>query len=323
MKLVALLASVGLLFSAACASAEPATVIYNADGTKCNFNGTTGGGGVNCQGAGGGGGGGAVTVADGADATQGAKADAKSNATDATPATAMQVFKEISFMEQNPAPRAVTNGGTFAVQDATVEGAITAAKMQINNSQVGGSAISVNTGPPAAGTQRVVQAQSTDTIAGSAPGTAGSPSSQVITVQGPTSGGTAIPVSGNISCSNCSGGGGGGVYPGIPAGAVKNIVTCSATTTTPVACGSAPGAGKSIHIKGWQCNNLSAVSPMQVLFNDTASTATGLPSNGPGIPITDFGPLDLATNTAPTIAPSVTPTSGSVGCTLDTYITTP
>lgn len=65
---------------------------------------------------GGGGGGGAVTIADGADVTQGSKADAKSTATDTTPITIMQVLKEISFMEQAPASRAVTNAGTFAVQ---------------------------------------------------------------------------------------------------------------------------------------------------------------------------------------------------------------
>ena len=66
----------------------------------------------------GGSGGGAVTVADGADVTLGAKADAKSTATDTTPVTVMQVLKEISYMEQSPASRAVTNAGTFAVQTA-------------------------------------------------------------------------------------------------------------------------------------------------------------------------------------------------------------
>lgn len=58
----------------------------------------------------------AVTIADGADVTLGAKADAKNTATDTTAITAMQVLKEISFMEQTPASRAVTNIGTFAVQ---------------------------------------------------------------------------------------------------------------------------------------------------------------------------------------------------------------
>lgn len=60
----------------------------------------------------------ASTVADGANVTLGAKADAKSTATDTTAVTFMQVLKEISFMEQTPASRAVTNAGTFAVQAA-------------------------------------------------------------------------------------------------------------------------------------------------------------------------------------------------------------
>jgi len=49
--------------------------------------------------------------ADGSLVTLGAKADAKSMATDTTAVTIMQVLKEISYMEQNPATQAVT--GTF------------------------------------------------------------------------------------------------------------------------------------------------------------------------------------------------------------------
>jgi hypothetical protein len=58
----------------------------------------------------------AVKTADGDQVTLGAKADAKSTSTDTTPITIMQVLKEISFMEQTPASRAVTNAGTFPVQ---------------------------------------------------------------------------------------------------------------------------------------------------------------------------------------------------------------
>lgn len=65
------------------------------------------------------GGGSAVSISDGSDATQGAKADAKSTATDTTSVTLMQVFKEISFMEQNPATRAVT-----AISGGLADGAL-------------------------------------------------------------------------------------------------------------------------------------------------------------------------------------------------------
>lgn len=60
----------------------------------------------------------ASTEADGANVTLGAKADAKSTATDTTAVSAISVLKEISAMEQAPASRAVTNAGTFATQSA-------------------------------------------------------------------------------------------------------------------------------------------------------------------------------------------------------------
>lgn len=61
-----------------------------------------------------GGGGGAATIADGADVTQGAKADAKSTATDTTPITMMQVLKQISASIQAAAASAAaaTPAGT-------------------------------------------------------------------------------------------------------------------------------------------------------------------------------------------------------------------
>lgn len=59
-----------------------------------------------------------VTTADGAQTTVGAKADAKSTATDTTPTSIVSILKEISALQQAPASRAVTNAGTFAVQAA-------------------------------------------------------------------------------------------------------------------------------------------------------------------------------------------------------------
>jgi hypothetical protein len=61
-------------------------------------------------------------IADGAEVTLGAKADAKNTATDTTAITVMQVLKEISAMEQAPASRAVTNAGTFATQSTPTPG---------------------------------------------------------------------------------------------------------------------------------------------------------------------------------------------------------
>lgn len=55
--------------------------------------------------------------ADGSIVTLGAKTDAKSTATDGTSTSIVSILKEISAMEQAPASRAVTNAGTFAVQN--------------------------------------------------------------------------------------------------------------------------------------------------------------------------------------------------------------
>jgi len=75
-------------------------------------------------------------ISDGADVTLGAKADAKSTATDATPITAMQVLKQISASAQAPPSQAVTNTGTFATQSA-----ITAASGSIASGAVASGAI--------------------------------------------------------------------------------------------------------------------------------------------------------------------------------------
>lgn len=62
----------------------------------------------------------ATSTADGSDVTQGSKADARSTSTDATPITLMQVLKEISFMEQTPAARSVTQGTSPWVDSITL-----------------------------------------------------------------------------------------------------------------------------------------------------------------------------------------------------------
>lgn len=59
-----------------------------------------------------------VSIADGSNTTFGAKTDAKSTATDATSVSAMQVLKQISASVQAPPSQAVTNAGTFPVQDS-------------------------------------------------------------------------------------------------------------------------------------------------------------------------------------------------------------
>ncbi len=72
-----------------------------------------------------------VTIADGADITLGAKADAKSTATDTTPISAISVLKQISASCQAPPSSAVTNAGTFAVQLAAQPSAANTACSQV------------------------------------------------------------------------------------------------------------------------------------------------------------------------------------------------
>jgi hypothetical protein len=72
-----------------------------------------------------------------------------------------------------------------------------AANQSVNVAQINGVTVLAGAGTVGTGSQRVAVGQDTTTIAGSAPGTAGSPSSNVVSVQGVTSG-TAIPVSGTF-----------------------------------------------------------------------------------------------------------------------------
>jgi hypothetical protein len=136
----------------------------------------------------------AGSISDGADVTIGAKADAKSTATDTTAVTIMSVLKEISFMEQTPASRAVTNAGTFAVQ-------LTGATNNINN--IAGT-VSLPTGASTSSLQGVTDADDASIATGQTAavslalnmaydgsvwrrltfGTAGTASAQVLTVQG-------------------------------------------------------------------------------------------------------------------------------------------
>jgi hypothetical protein len=73
----------------------------------------------------------------------------------------------------------------------------------VSLSQIGANTVSTGAGATGTGTQRVGVAQDTTTVAGSAPGTAGTPSANVVTVQGATS---MTPVAVNGASSNASSG---------------------------------------------------------------------------------------------------------------------
>ena len=89
-----------------------------------------------------------------------------------------------------PTNAAQETGGNLA----TIAGAVTSSVVQTNMKQVNGVTTLAGAGAVGTGAQRVAIGQDTTTVAGSAPGTAGSPSTNVVSVQGVTSG-TAVPVS--------------------------------------------------------------------------------------------------------------------------------
>lgn len=110
-----------------------------------------------------------ATEADGANTTLGAKADAKSTATDTTAVTAMSVLKQISASVQAPPSQAVTNAGTFATQSTLQAGSAIVGKVTTDQTthgttdlvaaditKVAGTAADTNSGSKSAGTLRVV-----------------------------------------------------------------------------------------------------------------------------------------------------------------------
>jgi hypothetical protein len=76
------------------------------------------------------------------------------------------------------------NQATEITSLGTIAGAVTSSVMQSNTKQVNGVTTLAGAGAVGTGSQRVAVGQDTTTISGSAPGTAGSASANVLTVQG-------------------------------------------------------------------------------------------------------------------------------------------
>lgn len=110
----------------------------------------------------------AVKEADGDNVVLGAKADAKSTATDTTAITIMSVLKQISASTQAPPSQAVTNAGTFLVQAALNSGSNLIGKVGIDQTTPGTTnavaatnfptTLDTNSGTKSASTVRVVLA---------------------------------------------------------------------------------------------------------------------------------------------------------------------
>jgi hypothetical protein len=130
------------------------------------------------------------------------------------------------------------------------------ANQSVNVAQVNGATTLTGAGATGTGAQRETVAQDTTTIAGSAPGVAGTPSTNVVSVQG-ASGGTPVPVNGTVSANGA-------------ANVTQN--DCSGTVTTGGTAVNAFTAQASLH--GFTIFNTNTTEVMWISFTTTAAAAT-------------------------------------------------
>lgn len=195
----------------------------------------------------------------------------------------------------------------------TIAGSVanTTLQTQTDTVMVGGvnlkevNAVTTLTGAGASGTgaQRETVSQDTTTIAGSAPGTAGTASANVVTVQGVASM-TPIQVTNTPQGQEN--------YPN-RANWVGNTTTIANTTATTVI--PSPGAGNSIFVTDYNCSNTGAAN-VTVTFNDNAGTVLITPLVG-GNNLDLQTPREVAGNTALTMTLSANTTSEV--CTVSGY----
>lgn len=195
-----------------------------------------------------------------------------------------------------------TNTGNTATNTSTIAGAVSSSVMQSNTKQVNGTTVLVGTGAVGTGSQRVAVGTDTATIAGSAPGTAGTASANVLSVQGVAS---MTPVANNQTQVN-----GTTLLAGTGAQGAGSPRVTVATDTATVA-GSAPGTAGTASANVVTVQGVASMTPVannQTQVNGTTLLA-GTGAQGAGSPR-----VTVATDSA-TIAGS-TPdacTSGTKG----------
>lgn len=176
----------------------------------------------------------------------------------------------------NTSALALESGGNLA----TVASAVTSSTMQENIKQVNGTTALAGVGAVGTGSIRVAVGQDSTTLAGSPPGTSGTPSGAVVTVQGPTSGGIAVPVSGTVAATQ-SGTWNVGVTGAVPlptgaATAANQEVTAAGTTATSAQGVQGVTGGVAMPVTA---TNLST-NMAQVAGGSTATAATGVQKVG-------------------------------------------
>jgi hypothetical protein len=162
---------------------------------------------------------------------------------------------------------ALESGGNLAA----IAGAVTSSVMQANLKQVNGVTTLTGAGASGTGAQRVTAAQDTTTIAGSAPGTAGSPSTNVVSVQGVGSG-TTLPVTASqATASNLN-----ATVVGTGTFAVQaSQATASSLNATVVGAGSAGSANAGV----MTIQGIASMTPVQATLVPATSGGLSIVSN--------------------------------------------
>lgn len=218
-----------------------------------------------------------------------------------------------------------TNTGTTATNTGTIAGAVTSSVMQVNTKQVNGVTTLAGAGAVGTGAQRVAVGQDTTTIAGSAPGTAGSASTNVLTVQGIASG-TNIPVS-QATAANLNATVVGAGTAGSASGGVLTVQGSASGTAIPVSLGSTPlptGAATAANQTNVQGSVGAGTAPADMNVDGQVynSTAPG-PSNGQSLALQSDAKGNLRTGNPAITAAAATATTIVTGGTAVTTITGP
>jgi hypothetical protein len=265
---------------------------------------------------GGGGGGGAVTIANGADVALGSTTDSPASLpTSVTAATTVALLKALNNTATGPIPAQTSavwignvgqNGApwTFALNATpslangngvvpTQGGSVlSATNGAYTNLLVGNAAVAVGTGPQGSTSPRTTVATDTATIAGSAPGAAGTPSPQVVSVQGVSSG---TPVS--SSADPCTSGTKQNFTIATSSGTVQ-IVAPSGSTQVYICSLITIGATASIqNIVGGTGATCTTGTPVAMAGSTTAANGMSFAANG-GFTFGNGGASVLRTTTA-------------------------
>jgi hypothetical protein len=163
----------------------------------------------------------------------------------------------------------------------------------ISIAQIGANTVSTGAGATGTGTLRVGVAQDSTTLAGSAPGTSGTPATAVVTVQGPTSGGIAVPVSGTVAATQSG---------------TWNVTNVSGTVSLPT--GAATAANQEVTAAGTSATSAQGVQGVTggVAMNVAQATGSNLHIVCDSGCSSSTAPADEATFTAGTT--SQTPVGG-------------